>query len=426
MRDLSPLKISEIMFGELEDADPYPPPPAPNSPTPALSSHTSTTSSGHAPNSTFLAPNPSILAPNSSTNELLSHRIARHLALKTDVVLKSQQRGEPELSTEEKIAIALQMMMESPSQFLYRFGRHLLLEHLELFEESAVQDSLVAHYLAETRAKLDNTKHKTVVRNRRWAAVQRLKDASLSTTSSSSRTNQSNNLTEFNHEDYFSESEMKKRNPLLYQQLVGQHLTEDERQAQKQNFDRSDCRFTTIIYDHLDQCFEKELQKEQEEREDDMFEEEEESEEEDEEAMDDDAEATSLHPDHKTLLREEFMSSMYHSFISGKDESFNYKAVDENEDLDLLEVEARDKEEEYFDDEQPCAATPMCSAPESPVLPRHFRERVEQKQSANIVKVCTDNSLMPSSEMNHVLTNVFPHVQNHDENLPHVESLTLN
>ena len=33
---------------------------------------------------------------------------------------------------------------------------------------------------------------------------------------------------------YFSETEMKKRNPLLYEQLVGQHLSEEERKGKSE------------------------------------------------------------------------------------------------------------------------------------------------------------------------------------------------
>ena len=48
---------------------------------------------------------------------------------------------------------------------------------------------------------------------------------------------------------YFSDSEMKHRDPLLYDQLIGQYLT-DEEAAEK--VDRSDLRLSTIICNHMD------------------------------------------------------------------------------------------------------------------------------------------------------------------------------
>lgn len=41
---------------------------------------------------------------------------------------------------------------------------------------------------------------------------------------------------------YFSEKEMKQRNPLLYEQLVGQYLTEEEIEDRK-NADRKDIKY---------------------------------------------------------------------------------------------------------------------------------------------------------------------------------------
>jgi hypothetical protein len=41
---------------------------------------------------------------------------------------------------------------------------------------------------------------------------------------------------------YFSEKEMKQRNPLLYEQLVGQYLTKKEVEDRK-NADRADIKY---------------------------------------------------------------------------------------------------------------------------------------------------------------------------------------
>jgi hypothetical protein len=44
---------------------------------------------------------------------------------------------------------------------------------------------------------------------------------------------------------YFSEKEMKQRNPLLYQQLVGQYLTKKEVEDRK-NADRTDIKYVRL------------------------------------------------------------------------------------------------------------------------------------------------------------------------------------
>ena len=48
---------------------------------------------------------------------------------------------------------------------------------------------------------------------------------------------------------YFSDEEMKHRDPLLYEQMVGQYLTEEDVQPA---IDKSDLRFSTILDAHMD------------------------------------------------------------------------------------------------------------------------------------------------------------------------------
>ena len=49
--------------------------------------------------------------------------------------------------------------------------------------------------------------------------------------------------------EHFSDVEMKHREPLLYEQLIGQYMTEEEAAT---NIDRSDLRLSTIIGNHMD------------------------------------------------------------------------------------------------------------------------------------------------------------------------------
>ncbi|NWZ88317.1 CCD97 protein, partial [Poecile atricapillus] len=56
------------------------------------------------------------------------------------------------------------------------------------------------------------------------------------------------------------------------------------------------------------------------------------------------------------LLRLEFTTRMYQSFLEGQDGDFDYSQVDENPDLDNLDIVSRDLEDRYFDEEEPSEA----------------------------------------------------------------------
>lgn len=58
----------------------------------------------------------------------------------------------------------------------------------------------------------------------------------------------------------------------------------------------------------------------------------------------------------RAMLREEFTSRMYQRFLDGEDGDFDYSQVDENPDLDNLDIVSRDAEERYFDEEEPSDA----------------------------------------------------------------------
>lgn len=40
-------------------------------------------------------------------------------------------------------------------------------------------------------------------------------------------------------------------------------------------------------------------------------------------------------------------------FVSGKDDDFDYKAIDESEEYDDRQTEERERQEEWFDEEEP-------------------------------------------------------------------------
>ena len=69
----------------------------------------------------------------------------------------------------------------------------------------------------------------------------------------------SNKLVDEN-KDYFSEKEMKRRCPILYEEYIGKHLSEEEKLRQAKEFDKADCRFVwcsfvEILYLSSAKCY---------------------------------------------------------------------------------------------------------------------------------------------------------------------------
>ena len=124
----------------------------------------------------------------------------------SDAVVKSQQRGEPDLTVDEKVTILQGILDRSPGSFLMRFGKYLVEEDLRNFDHLK-GDYEIDFHLKEVKNILDTKKKKTGVRNRRFECLQRLMKDS----------------------DYFSEEQMRKRSPLLYEEYIGQYLSEEEK-----------------------------------------------------------------------------------------------------------------------------------------------------------------------------------------------------
>lgn len=89
----------------------------------------------------------------------LRDRILSHLASCDDIHFKSQQIGDPELSSDEKKCILVSVLDRSHGTFLSRFGHRLLPEHLEYFDEPADQKSYEVEFYLN---KLKRTKCKPV------------------------------------------------------------------------------------------------------------------------------------------------------------------------------------------------------------------------------------------------------------------------
>lgn len=251
----------------------------------------------------------------------------------------SQQQGEPDLTEREKVAILRQLYHEKPLVFLERFRAGLREEHLSCFGHLR-GDHRADFYCAEV-ARQGAARPRTLrtrLRNRRYAALRELIQGG----------------------EYFSDEQMRIRAPLLYEQYIGQYLTEEELsartpapQAPKPGAPSTP---SYPLSDLLFQSYqERELQQQllrQQEEEEACFEEEEDSDEEDQ-TSDKDTEAWVPDSEERLILRMEFTSRMHQRFLDGKDGGFDYSTVDDNPDFDNLDIVARDEEERYFDEEEP-------------------------------------------------------------------------
>lgn len=301
---------------------------------------------------------------NAIINELLNN---------PDVEFSSQQRGENELSQEEKRSLANQLMHANKNLFLIKFGKHLNAKQLNCFlhfcndSDKGVE---MRSTLNRLQLQLDKGKVTKQTKNRRYQALQE----------------------KINESNYFSESEMMKRNPLLYNELVGQYLTEDERRIR----DKATVQETLvqILMEGIERDDARELRRKQAEMEDNAMEEEDTSDEEEitnenkisstsntnfrsntsspepeagfsrwgeskelaEDRINHDefyarSRTVEIAANQKALLREEFVSLMHQSFLNGRDD-FDYETVDNNESYDNLEIMTQDEEDKYFDSEE--------------------------------------------------------------------------
>uniref|UniRef100_A0A3Q2XK78 Coiled-coil domain containing 97 n=1 Tax=Hippocampus comes TaxID=109280 RepID=A0A3Q2XK78_HIPCM len=253
--------------------------------------------------------------------------------------VKSQQIGDAELTTEERTKELLHQYRSKPLVFLERYHKCLKPEHLSAFSHVSA-DPRAGHYSEVIQRQAAATTHKTRVRNQRYAALRALqKGKGL----------------------YFSEEQMRTREPLLYEQYIGQYLTDDEsmlgdaQQGGAAPEGAAGGLSHLLLNSYQERLIQCRLQEEQDREEGAREEEEEEEEEEDEgkrrllKAVQENTwEPTS---EEKALLREEFISQMHQRFLDGKDTDFNYSEVDENPDYDNLDIVNRDAEEKYFDED---------------------------------------------------------------------------
>ena len=235
---------------------------------------------------------------------------------------RHQQKDDPDLSLEEKQNIVQNLVQNKPAIFLQRFGKYLSEEQLEYFDELRTDNYELEFILAQVRQDQCRFIKGHKVKNRRYAALQKM-------------------IHENN--EHFTEAAMKARNPLLHEQLVGRFMTEDEKEEEGRP-DMSNCSLTNIILEHMD------LNKERDEKKRLKELEEEEEFDTDDESDQDEEEGIGRQEGGREFLKQQFVKAAYQSFLDGKDSGIDYKIIDTDITLDDLDAEQRDQEERYFDD----------------------------------------------------------------------------
>lgn len=244
--------------------------------------------------------------------------------------VKSQQLGEPDLTLRQRRQILREQYETKPLVFLERYHTHLKPSHLEGFSHVS-SDFRAQYYCKQVQKRARSKTHRTSVRNHRYAALRALQKEG----------------------QYFSEEQMRFREPLLYEQYIGQYLSEEEIvQRSQEAMQRGTGGLADLLIDsYQERMLQGRLQEQQEAE--DCAKEEEEDEEDDKQHGDDGEGMQEWEPSaqEKALLREEFLSQMHQCFLEGKDKDFNYSEVDDNPDYDNLDIVSRDAEERYFDND---------------------------------------------------------------------------
>lgn len=270
--------------------------------------------------------------PEDNTPEM---RIFRTV-MDSGLVIKSQQRDEPDLSHHQKVEILSDLLRNKTGSFLMRFGSLLDAQDLAYFADPSTANSSdfeVKFRVDELRKRLTSEAKEKLTKNRRYAALQELTETS----------------------EYFSEQEMRDRNPLLFEYYIGQYLTEKERVAL--DSEKAAMPPSAHLMKKIESDQRRELLQQQRNREHSTEEEEDLSSSEDDDMMPEEnvplSSGSTRATQEKWMMRQEFLRAMQLSFLSGEDSDFDYTKVDRDDRYDLLEMQQKDAEDSYFDAEEP-------------------------------------------------------------------------
>lgn len=295
----------------------------------------------------------------------LKEALLTHICTENKAFFKSQQIDEPELNYQERKRIALEILQKSHPRFLQRFGMNLKQEHLKYFESqtyNSIDQSEVSESIKRIQYNLDH--HESIVRNRRFVALKKL----------------------IKDNNYFSEGEMMSRDPLLFDELIGQFQSTAEKRANRRP-DPSKDTLVDVLLEGIDHDFNREVENKQRAEEENMLQDEdsqqlsEQSQPFNDVHNESSSDSESNHEQwgkfeepqpgtsssqpktkkrpaklitagERDLLKDEFLAVMYCNFLSGRDsEFFDYSTVDENEEYDDTLETDQDCEDKYFDED---------------------------------------------------------------------------
>ncbi|BES94401.1 Coiled-coil domain containing protein (DUF2052) [Nesidiocoris tenuis] len=272
----------------------------------------------------------------------LRDSILDHISLNKEAYFKSQQLNDPDLTASEKREIAEQLIDNNTSTFMLRYCKYLKEEHLEYFAEK--DDYEVQYHIEQRKAELKKTSTKATVRNRRLEAIRRLSESG----------------------EYFTDKEMKRRNPLLFEELVGQYLTKEQKKEFENTNETEPASFADYFMDIVERGFaDSKLTKELENDASLMTEPDDPSQSQvvlwgeigtgsqSRKRVLNNSRPQEVSVPEKHLLLNEFRSKMFSDFLRGKDDEFDYTEVDSNKDYDDLSTIEQDQQEDYFDSESP-------------------------------------------------------------------------
>ncbi|KAL7044003.1 hypothetical protein ACKWTF_001737 [Chironomus riparius] len=285
--------------------------------------------------------------------EELKDALIKHVSTEKQAFFKHQQKDEIDLNVDDKKVILTDILASSHSKFLARFGMVLKKEHLKYFESQnydTEQQELVKEQIKQLSYNLDH--QRTLIKNRRYAAMMKL----------------------IHDNEYFSDIEMERRNPILYNELVAKFIT-PAKLAKRRRPNAQTSTLVDVLLNQIDYEENLENAKKQRELEGDdsrqSFDSNNESDVESNQMQwgNFDSEEVNCSTKNRArrkrnadilvtagerdVLRDEFLGIMYNEFLLGHDtEFFDYSQVDTNEEYDDMSLEKdQDFEDKYFEDE---------------------------------------------------------------------------
>ena len=246
---------------------------------------------------------------------------------------KSQQKDEKDLNIDEKRIIVENLFRDKKELFLQRYGSFLTSEELNYFDD--LEDNLnIRTVVNSLRDNMVRNSSRCVVKNRRYQTLQKLIQSG----------------------HYFSDCQMQARNPLLFEQMVGQYMSEEEKTKmlnEKYSQDHNSVTLSAFLMEQIDKNYMNDLmEKQKSDEEIEEFDSDSDTESEGEICDQLNLPKDKVDETQKQELKEEFKKIMAERFLEGKDKEFyDYNQCDSNTDLDINHILDQDIEDRYFDED---------------------------------------------------------------------------